>query len=54
MNFSCCYTNYYFLAPKKAVQEDLVVNKQDLVNDKLFHLIEPFQPINSRDKIQRE
>ena len=33
------------------MQEDLVINKEDLVKDKLFHLIESFQPINSRDKI---
>ena len=50
-HFNCCYTNNYFLALKKAIQEDLVINKQDLVKDKLFHLIESFQPINSRDKI---
>ena len=29
-----------------AIQEYLVVNKQDLVKDKLFHLIELFQLIN--------
>ena len=51
LNFNCCYTNYDFLAPKKAIQEDLVINKQDLIKDKLCQLIESFQPINSRDKI---
>ena len=33
---------------QRAIQEDLVINKQDLVKDKLFHLNEPFQLINSR------
>ena len=48
----CCY--YDFLTPEKAIQEDLVINKQDLVKDKLFHLSEPFQLMNSRDKIKGE
>ena len=48
-NFSCCYTNYDLLAPKKAIQEDLVINTQDVIKDKLLHLIESFQQINSRD-----
>ena len=26
----CCYNNYDFLALKRAIQEDLVINKQDL------------------------
>ena len=32
-----------FAANKWVTQEDLIINKQDLVKDKLFHLIEPFQ-----------
>ena len=44
----CCYTIYDFLTPKTAIQEGLVIKKQDLVKDKLFHLNEPFQLINSR------
>ena len=43
-----------FFAPKRAIQEDLVINKQDLVKDKLFHLNEPFQLINNtREIIER-
>ena len=45
----CCY--YDFLISERAIQEDLVINKQDLVKDKLFHLNKPFQLINSGDKI---
>ena len=37
-----------------AIKKDLVINKRDLVKDKLFHLNEPFQLINSREKVQRE
>ena len=48
VNF-CCY--YDFLTSKRAIQKDLVINKQDLVKDKLFYFDEPFQLINSRDKI---
>ena len=48
----CCYQD--FLTPERAIQEDLVVNKQDLGKDKLFHLNEPFHLINRIDKIQRE
>ena len=33
------------------ITEYLVISKQDLVKDKLFHLVEPFQLINSRDQI---
>ena len=43
--------SYKFLTPKRVIQNDLVINKQDLVKDKLFRLNEPFQLINSRDKI---
>ena len=32
----CCY--YDFLTPERAVQEDLVINKHNLVKYKLFHL----------------
>ena len=31
-----CYTSYDFLAPKRAIQEDLGINKHDLVQDNLF------------------
>ena len=43
------------IVASQAVLDDLVViNKQDLLKDKLIHLNEPFQLINSKDKIQRE
>ena len=42
----CCY--YDFLTSERAIQEDLGINEQDLVKDKLFYL---FQLINSMDKI---
>ena len=41
----CCYDD--FITPKRAIQTDLVISKQDLVKDKLFHLNEPFQLINN-------
>ena len=47
----CCNTSYDFLAPKRAIKEDVVINKQDLIEDNLFHLNEAFQLINSREKI---
>ena len=34
----CCY--YDFFTPKRAIQEDLVIDKYDLVKDKLLHLNE--------------
>ena len=43
----CCYYDFRLMA----MQEDPVINKQDSVKDELFHLTEPFQLINSRDKI---
>ena len=45
------YTSYDFLAPKRAFQEDVVINKQHLVKNKLFHLNEHFQLINSMEKV---
>ena len=32
-------------------KKNLVINKQDLVRDELFHLNEHFRILNSRDKI---
>ena len=40
-----------FSLPKRAIKEDLVINKEDLVRNKLFHNNEPFQPKNRRVKI---
>ena len=50
----CCYTNNDFFAPKRAIQEDLVVNTQGLEENKSFHFNETFQLINSREKISWE
>ena len=47
----CCYTNYDVLAHKSAIQEELVINKQDLAEDNLFHLNEAFQLITGGEKI---
>ena len=47
LSFCCCCD---FLIPERAIQDDLVSNKEDLVTDNIFHLNEPFQSINSRDK----
>ena len=41
------YCYYDFLTSERAIEEDFVINKQDLVKDKLFHLNEHFHPINS-------
>ena len=30
------------MAPKRAIQDDFVTNKQDLSKDELFYLNEPF------------
>ena len=35
-----------FSLPKGAIQGDVVINKQDLVKDKSFHLTEPFSADN--------
>ena len=54
LSIAASNTNYDFLAPKRVIEESLVINKQGSEKDKLFHLTEPFQLINSKDKIKRE
>ena len=48
---SWLYRLYNFLTPEWAIKEDLVINKQDLANNKFVHPNEPFQVKNRRDKI---
>ena len=48
LSFCCCYD---ILAPQRAIQDDLVINKQDLVKDKLLLFNAPFQLENRKDKI---
>ena len=40
LSFCCCYDIF---TPERVIQEDLVISKQDLVKDKLFHLYELLQ-----------
>ena len=57
INF-CSSFNWSFIGPKlnspnrAIIKEDLAVNKQDSVKDKLFRINEPFQLINSKERME--